>query len=183
MSLDQKKPEKNNKNAKKRLSSISQYPLDDSHGNDEKLLKRAERFGNSANVPVIASSFQINTKRLDPILKKQPFFQDCEGEYELKNIHIVGTCHDIEKSFLRLTRAPEACEVRPVPVLRTSLKNVKERWIGNQDYRYACDQLKSIRQDLTVSIYFVCYLFYDNVNSSSFDSKTFLVWLEFIYEI
>lgn len=152
MSLDQKKPEKYPKNNKKK--AYNQFNVEDLQGNAEKLQKRAQRFGN-ANVPTIASSLQANrpnevSKRLEPCPKK-PFIQDSEGDYELNNMHIVGTCMDIEKSFLRLTKAPEACEVRPVTVLRNSLKNVKERWINRQDYRYACDQLKSIRQDLTVS--------------------------------
>lgn len=145
LSLDQNKYGKNKK------KQYNQFLLEEGHGNAEKLQKRAERFA-GACVPTIASSIQGANKRLEPSVRK-PIIQDNEGDYEMNNMHIVGTCLEIEKSFLRLTKAPEACEVRPVMVLRNSLKNVKERWIEKQDYRYACDQLKSIRQDLTVSIF------------------------------
>lgn len=162
LSLDQKKADKYNKNGKKK--GYNQFLVEDIQGNAEKLQKRAERFGNTS-LPSVASSVQVNNRKSEPSLRK-PIIQDTEGDYELNNMHIVGTCLDIEKSFLRLTKAPEACEVRPVPVLKNSLKNVKEKWIEKQDYRYACDQLKSIRQDLTVSnfeIYFGVYCVYFQV--------------------
>ncbi|XP_063828201.1 leukocyte receptor cluster member 8 homolog [Ostrinia nubilalis] len=146
LSLDQKKTDKY-KNSKKK-SNYTEFVLEDVPGNAEKLQKRAERFGNSGHVPSIASSIQPG-KKGEPCTRR-PIVEDTEGDYDLNDMHIVGTCLDIEKSFLRLTKAPEACDVRPVSVLRSSLKNVKERWIERQDYRYACDQLKSIRQDLTV---------------------------------
>jgi hypothetical protein len=61
-----------------------------------------------------------------------------------------GTCFRIEKEYLRLTSAPKPSDVRPLPVLKKSLEHVTGRYCETEDYSYLCEQLKSIRQDLTV---------------------------------
>lgn len=128
-----------------------------------RLQQRAARFSQSASstkksvVTIASSPFGLSTakhrKKLMPAsrLVSSMFCEDGAAGLDLLDLHIVGTCRDLEKSFLRLTKAPSASEVRPVEVLTHSLANVKAKWRSNQDYHYACDQLKSIRQDLTVS--------------------------------
>ncbi|CAH8639443.1 unnamed protein product [Heterobilharzia americana] len=69
---------------------------------------------------------------------------------DFSSCQIVGTMQEIEKHYLRLTRAPDPSEVRPLAVLKLSLEHVKERWNSNSDYQWVCEQFKSIRQDLTV---------------------------------
>ncbi|GJN14635.1 hypothetical protein PR202_gb01483 [Eleusine coracana subsp. coracana] len=60
---------------------------------------------------------------------------------------IKGTCQEIEKQYLRLTSAPDPSTVRPEEVLEKALAMVEA---SQRNYLYKCDQLKSIRQDLTV---------------------------------
>jgi SAC3 family protein LENG8/THP3 len=63
---------------------------------------------------------------------------------------IIGTCQNIEKEYLRLTAPPKPETVRPVPILRKTLRLLKDRHNGGADYGYINSQFKSLRQDLTV---------------------------------
>eukprot|EP00900_Chrysochromulina_parva_P005406 jgi/Chrpa1/14867/Chrysochromulina_OHIO_Genome00003861-RA len=61
-----------------------------------------------------------------------------------------GQSQALEKAYTRLTSMPVASDVRPLPVLRQALELVQRRWAVERDYAYAREQLKAIRQDLTV---------------------------------
>eukprot|EP00899_Mesostigma_viride_P001207 jgi/Mesvir1/11087/Mv02461-RA.1 len=61
-----------------------------------------------------------------------------------------GQSQAVEKRYLRLTSRPDASSVRPEPVLRAALDLIKAKWLAAPDYERACEQLKSVRQDLTV---------------------------------
>ena len=74
-----------------------------------------------------------------------------EGDLDWQDFSIEGMSQALEKPYLRLTSAPDPSTVRPQPVLRQSLAHVLDKWEGTRDYRYTCEQFKSIRQDLTVS--------------------------------
>ena len=63
---------------------------------------------------------------------------------------VVGTCQILEKNYFRLTDAPPPETVRPLPVLEKALTLVWKTWKQGHNYTYACDQFKSLRQDLTV---------------------------------
>ncbi|KAJ3395362.1 hypothetical protein HDU92_006018 [Lobulomyces angularis] len=63
---------------------------------------------------------------------------------------IVGTCQKLDKSYLRLTSAPDPSTVRPLHILKETLEMLTSKWKSDSNYTYICDQFKSLRQDLTV---------------------------------
>ncbi|XP_065160655.1 leukocyte receptor cluster member 8 homolog [Atheta coriaria] len=134
----------------------SEFGAADVEENSQLLQQRAARFHQTGASKSSASSggdasAQASLKRRKLFnMNLEKFSEDSGGDFDWTEFHIVGVCRDVEKSFYRLTKAPEPGEVRPVEVLKLSLQNVKRKWKEKPDYYYACDQLKSIRQDLTV---------------------------------
>ena len=68
----------------------------------------------------------------------------------MKGTAFVGTNLQLEKSYLRLTTYPRQEDVRPLSILIKALEHVKRKYQQNEDYEWCNDQLKSIRQDITV---------------------------------
>jgi hypothetical protein len=71
-----------------------------------------------------------------------------ENEFLRVSAGIVGTCEEVEKSYVRLTRQPHASSIRPERVLRMSLQSVLRREAEGEDYEARMDSLMSICQDL-----------------------------------
>lgn len=63
---------------------------------------------------------------------------------------IVGLNQNLEKKYLRIVGETDPLIIRPENVLKESFFFVIEKFQENKDYQYVIDQLKSIRQDLTV---------------------------------
>jgi hypothetical protein len=67
-------------------------------------------------------------------------------------VPFVGTSTQLEKQYLRLTGDSDMhpSNFRPLPILKDSLAFCLAKFEENRDYEYICEQLRSIRQDLTV---------------------------------
>mmetsp|Transcript_22383 Transcript_22383/g.62057 ORF Transcript_22383/g.62057 Transcript_22383/m.62057 type:complete len:806 (-) Transcript_22383:370-2787(-) len=129
----------------------------------QKRFRRAQRFGAGhadGAVPTPAKGKQNMRKRLQHI----PMYSGGAGivskahisvgpgeEIDWSEYTIQGTCQSLEKSYFRLTCAPDPSTVRPQPVLRKALDRLlrllKEK---KENFFYAQDQFKAMRQDCTV---------------------------------
>ncbi|CDK24486.1 unnamed protein product [Kuraishia capsulata CBS 1993] len=97
---------------------------------------RAQRFERELSTPPPQFGPSDDTVEKDEIDQARP---------------IIGTNQTLEKKYLRLTSQPLPENVRPIGVLEKTLKMLTNKYLsGSGTYPYLCDQLKSIRQDLTV---------------------------------
>jgi hypothetical protein len=113
--------------------------------------------------PLIAVK-EVSSSSNDQIQKRKSRFKQCEIEEDSKpktksdpkeeipcDWKLVGTCTDYEKPYFRLTSKPDPKTIRPEGVLKKALAYFKEKWRkGEIKYEYFSEQLRSIRQDLTV---------------------------------
>ena len=75
----------------------------------------------------------------------------CGAHLETHACVAQGTCQQLEKSYFRLTSAPDPSVVRPPAVLRRALDRLLRLLrTGAVQYFYAVDQFKGMRQDCTV---------------------------------
>ncbi|XP_037570980.1 leukocyte receptor cluster member 8 isoform X2 [Dermacentor silvarum] len=140
---------KQKKQQQQQQQQMIQFQVEEDMATTEKLQKRAARFQSAISAGKKKRPFSL-VLSINAGPNLGPSSGDGDTELDWESFPIVGTCQDLEKQYLRLTSAPDPSTIRPVEVLRESLDMVKEQWLQKQDYHYACDQLKSIRQDLTV---------------------------------
>lgn len=105
---------------------------------EEQRAKRARRFEN------------MSLKSIPPPVEQTMVIGFSEGVPDYDEHTIIGHATKLEKSYLRLTSAPDPSTVRPLHVLRETLELLKRKWKEAANYAYICDQFKSLRQDLTV---------------------------------
>ncbi|KAJ6900508.1 hypothetical protein NC652_026574 [Populus alba x Populus x berolinensis] len=147
---EQKLPRKNNQRPVKR-----QHLADEEKKKRESRSKRFEKgqgYRTEVNYfkPKNAGAGNFYSRRASASMLSNSF--DDSGSKAVEDIDwdaltVKGTCQEIEKRFLRLTSAPDPSTVRPEEVLEKALLMVQN---SQKNYLYKCDQLKSIRQDLTV---------------------------------
>ncbi|KAL8051472.1 hypothetical protein ABFX02_06G150200 [Erythranthe guttata] len=125
---------------KKRRENRSKR-FDKGHGNRaEKNNFRAKGMG-AGNLYVRRASALVHSRTVEESGSR------AVEDIDWNALTVKGTCQEIEKRYLRLTSAPDPATVRPEEVLEKALLMVQN---SPKNYLYKCDQIKSIRQDLTV---------------------------------
>ena len=73
--------------------------------------------------------------------------------------------------------------IRPLPELKRSFEFVLKKYNRTKDYRYICDQLKAIRQDLTVMFLYLYKHFFYIKHSKYYLIKVQMIQNEFTIEV
>lgn len=115
----------------------------------EKKQKKLEAM-RATTVEVTPDMIEKRRQRFGHVVPLASPYVSSRDESPVPSGPVVGTCQTLEKNYFRLTAPPAAETVRPLAVLEKALDLVRKKWKKEHNYSYACDQLKSLRQDLTV---------------------------------
>eukprot|EP00474_Spongospora_subterranea_P007371 CRZ07829.1 hypothetical protein [Spongospora subterranea] len=165
--LETKLTKKQQKKLKKQQEAIGQLnadvsdavkkPLLNNHQrnlltNDPAVRMRSARFGPSMDVDDAGTTTRrVGNSRLTFSTGKANLdAADADIELDWEALKICGTCSQLEKKYLRLTSAPDPSTVRPVSVLKKSFNHIISKWNEDRHYLYFWEQMKSLRQDLTI---------------------------------
>ena len=108
--------------------------------------RRAAKYGGGA-ADGAGASYQPERPKRIALLGDETTTEDKEVQWDKYTVQ--GSSEALEKRYLRLTSAPDPTTVRPPGVLEKALAHVLEQHKVH-GYFWTCDQLKAIRQDLTV---------------------------------
>ncbi|MES1922240.1 hypothetical protein MHBO_003748, partial [Bonamia ostreae] len=107
----------------------------------QQINERKNRFKNNEN---------LNSQKLNFPDSKFSFYTDKKGnDWGI----IKGECTNLEKPYLRLTSKPDPSKIRPLPILKKAFKLFSQKWSKDKNYIKYIEQMKSIRQDLSVFQY------------------------------
>ena len=138
------------------IESTPPWRMHAQHNVLEDRISHVDKRQRSEEKPKALSKSQKRKQRFDlgqssPFQQQQSFQRvSPEPSATLDQGPVIGRCQDLEKKYFRLTAPPNPETVRPLPVLEKTLEFLKKKWRTEQNYSYICDQLKSLRQDLTV---------------------------------
>eukprot|EP00873_Tetraselmis_striata_P036119 jgi/Tetstr1/456383/TSEL_043117.t1 len=156
------------KNKRKWQRQVMEKDSDSSENDDpqakQKRMQRAQRFGAGHAVGAVPQSKPAKGRTMKQRLKPVSFYSGGAGivtkaqltmgadeEIDWAAHTVRGTCQSLEKSYFRLTCAPDPNTVRPEVVLRKALERIlRILKDGSENYFYCQDQLKAMRQDCTV---------------------------------
>lgn len=97
-------------------------------------------------IPFLSAS----TKDIEPLKKKTCFPNSSLPQVKVDISSVKGTCSALEKAYFRLTSEADPSTVRPEPILKQSFAFVLDKWEKEQNVPYIIEQLKSIRQDISI---------------------------------
>jgi hypothetical protein len=118
----------------------------------EEMARRQQRAMKYKDHLVCAPTGYSSSPEPEEITVQYEFGNDEEDVLEKTGRYsVVGTCKTMEKRYLRLTSAPDPSLVRPEPVLKKWVSQLEKLWNEKQkEWKYIEDQMRAIRQDLTV---------------------------------